>query len=231
MNSVRSRVAELDTLAFDYDGTLASNGVISEPTRLALANCVRHGVKLILATGRALHDVRTIVNDLALFQWVVAENGAVLFEPHSGRTVDLGAPPPAPLLEQLAAMNIPYGMGRIVVGISAAHAPAVQRVLNRERLQLHIVLNKDSAMILPRAVTKGSGLAQALRVTNREHAKVGAFGDAENDLSLFDHAAVAIAPGNSLDAVKRAAHLVLDEANGAGVSRFLTVHWPVRGGH
>jgi len=44
-------------LATDYDGTLATNGKVSEGTLDALKRLQKSGRKLILVTGRQLEDL------------------------------------------------------------------------------------------------------------------------------------------------------------------------------
>src|SRR5207237_1742809 len=70
-------------LACDYDGTLALNGLVDEPTLAALERLLASGRKLLLVTGRELADLHTIFPHLNLFQRVAAETGALLFRPGS----------------------------------------------------------------------------------------------------------------------------------------------------
>ena len=84
---------KLAAIAIDYDGTMASNGVIDPDVRQAIAEVRRSGILVMLATGRRLDDLRRVLTDLASFDLIVAENGAVLQFPASGRHVVLGHPP------------------------------------------------------------------------------------------------------------------------------------------
>jgi len=68
-------------LACDYDGTLASDGRVAEPTLEALRRLRASGRKLVLVTGRELEELISVFPDLDLFEWVVAANGALLYEP------------------------------------------------------------------------------------------------------------------------------------------------------
>ena len=51
------------------------------PTLKALEDFKRSGRKLILVTGRELPDLRRVFSRLDLFDRVVAENGALLYDP------------------------------------------------------------------------------------------------------------------------------------------------------
>jgi haloacid dehalogenase-like hydrolase len=81
-------------LATDYDGTLAHDGEVDGPTVGALEEFRRTGRKLILATGRELPDIERVFSRLDLFDRVVAENGALLFDPATKKETPLAPPPP-----------------------------------------------------------------------------------------------------------------------------------------
>ena len=67
-------------LATDYDGTLARDGLVDDATPDALA-FRRSGRRLLLVTGRELPDLVRVFPRIDLFDRVVVENGALLFEP------------------------------------------------------------------------------------------------------------------------------------------------------
>ena len=68
-------------LATDFDGTIATDAVVDEPTLAALGRLRSANVRTLLVTGRHLTDFEPMGSFLALFDIVVGENGAVLFEP------------------------------------------------------------------------------------------------------------------------------------------------------
>src|SRR5215813_9102810 len=69
--------------AADYDGTLATDGRVDEATVRALEELKASGRKLLLVTGRHLPDLQRVFARLELFDCVVAENGALLYDPAS----------------------------------------------------------------------------------------------------------------------------------------------------
>jgi hypothetical protein len=79
-------------LVTDYDGTLATDGVADESTLSALERLRMSGRRAILLTGRQLDDLLTVCPRLSLFDYVVAENGAVLYEPRTRQQTLLGPP-------------------------------------------------------------------------------------------------------------------------------------------
>ena len=90
-------------LATDYDGTLAHDGRVDEPTLAALERLRQSGRRLVLVTGRELEDLQKTFARLDLFERVVAENGALLYRPAAKEEKVLGAAPPRPFLEMLRA--------------------------------------------------------------------------------------------------------------------------------
>ena len=90
-------------IATDYDGTLAHDGQVDEPTIDALLRARAAGLATILVTGRELADLFNTFAHAALFDRIVAENGAVLYQPATQQLRALSVPPPPRLLERLAA--------------------------------------------------------------------------------------------------------------------------------
>ncbi len=87
-------------LAVDYDGTIADDGRIAPDVRSAIEEVRSSGVITILVTGRILSDLRRLMGDFGLFDAIVAENGAVLTFPHTGRSSILCNPPPPIFVER-----------------------------------------------------------------------------------------------------------------------------------
>src|SRR5579871_3732047 len=102
-------------LVCDYDGTLATGETAGSQVIEALMSASEAGTRLVLATGRELPDIRRVLPEIELFQWVVAENGAVLFEPATGVKEVLGAPPPDSFFQELRQRGIgPVVRGEVI---------------------------------------------------------------------------------------------------------------------
>lgn len=80
-------------LCTDYDGTIATHGIVDEPTIDALTRLRESGRKLIMVTGREIGDLISVFPRLDLFELVVAENGALLYQPSTREHKPLGDPP------------------------------------------------------------------------------------------------------------------------------------------
>ena len=96
----------ISCLATDYDGTLANDGVVDDATVDALVAFKRSGRKLLLATGRELPDLVRVFPRIDLFDRVVAENGALLFEPATKKETPLGPEPSPELVETLRKKGV-----------------------------------------------------------------------------------------------------------------------------
>src|SRR5213082_2179184 len=117
-------------LACDYDGTLASDRRIAPQTMRALGRVRDSGRRIVLVTGRQLDDLLGACPGIDFFDWVVAENGAVLYEPRGKRVDDLAAPPPAACLAALERAGVPFSTGRVVVATVVPHQTAVRRAIH-----------------------------------------------------------------------------------------------------
>jgi HAD superfamily hydrolase (TIGR01484 family) len=80
-------------LACDYDGTIATDGRVDKATIEAFKRLRESGRKLILVTGRHLEDLLKVFPDIALFDRVVVENGALLYRPATREEKALGGVP------------------------------------------------------------------------------------------------------------------------------------------
>jgi hydroxymethylpyrimidine pyrophosphatase-like HAD family hydrolase len=175
-------------LATDYDGTLASHGVVDAATLEALERFKATGRRLILVTGRELPDLKRCFPQLGIFDRVVAENGALLYDPVSRQETVIAEPPPAAFVQRLRERNVaPLSVGRVIVATWEPHGATVLEVIRDLGLELQIIFNKGAVMVLPAGVNKATGLAAILHELELSAHSVVAVGDAEN-YQAFLHA-------------------------------------------
>src|SRR5262245_4133329 len=93
-------------LATDYDGTLATHGLVEQRMIDALDRLAASGRKLVLVTGRELDDLMRVFTRVDRFDRVVAENGAVLFRPDTGARRALAPPPPPEFASELRRRSV-----------------------------------------------------------------------------------------------------------------------------
>src|SRR6185437_3841352 len=93
-------------LATDYDGVLASHGQPSTNAIAAIQRLRMSGRRAILITGRRLENLRENFANLSLFDYIVAENGATVYEPRTREETLLAKPPPAEFIERLKELGV-----------------------------------------------------------------------------------------------------------------------------
>ncbi|HLV68750.1 MAG TPA: HAD-IIB family hydrolase [Polyangiaceae bacterium] len=209
-------------LACDYDGTIAHHGVVSEETVRALKKAAQSGRKLVLVTGRELHDLLAAFPEADVFDCIVAENGGVLYEPATREERPLAPPPPPALISTLHERGVhPLSIGRVVVATWEPHETVVLEAIRDLELDLHVSFNKGAVMVLPDGVNKKSGLEAALhRLGLSLHNTVGV-GDAENDHAFLTVCECAVAVANALHSVKEECDWVTAQERGAGVEELV----------
>jgi len=204
--------------ATDYDGTVAHDGRVNEPTLRALERLRDAGFRIILVTGREVRDICAVFPETGLCDRVVAENGAVLYRPARGEEIVLGERPPSALLEALRSRGVgPFSVGECIVAMEIEHQKAVLDAIHELHLSWQVILNKGTLTILPAGVDKGSGLSVALAELGITAWEVVAVGDAENDLPFVEMCGFSAAVANALPILKEHSNLVTRGERGAGV--------------
>jgi hydroxymethylpyrimidine pyrophosphatase-like HAD family hydrolase len=205
-------------LAADYDGTLASGGTIAEDTWAAIGRLRGSGRKILLVTGREVDDLLSVCPHLDRFDHVVAENGGVLYRPATRQCILLAPPPPKAFIQALRDRHLQHlSLGRVIVATVEPFENVVLEVICDLGLELQVIFNKGSVMVLPAGVNKASGLKAALEELGLSPHNVAAIGDAENDyafLSLCEFSAVV---ANGLPMLKEHADIVTTGEDGKGV--------------
>jgi HAD superfamily hydrolase (TIGR01484 family) len=113
-------------LATDYDGTLAQHGAVEAVTLDALARFKSTGRRLILVTGRELPHIEKAFLHLKMFDRVVAENGAVIYDPGTEKERLIAPGPTALFVARLRELNVtPLSVGRSIVATWEPHQATV----------------------------------------------------------------------------------------------------------
>jgi len=205
-------------LACDYDGTLARDGVVGLPTLAALDRFRGSGRLLFLVTGRELLDLQNVCRALEKFEWVVAENGPLLYRPADHFSQLLCAPASPQLAQKLAEAQVePLSMGGAIIATREPHQALAVEIIKQLGLELQVIFNKGAVMILPTGVNKATGLTAALEQMNIAIQHVVGVGDAENDHVFLEMCGTGVAVANALPMLKEHADLVTEAARGQGV--------------
>jgi HAD superfamily hydrolase (TIGR01484 family) len=205
-------------LACDYDGTIAHHGRVDAETVSVLRRFKETGRRLVLVTGRELGDLKQVFPDIDIFDLLVVENGAVVYDPHHEEEHVLSPPPPEEFVHRLTLRGVqPLSVGRSIVATWEPHQTTVLETIQELGLELQIIFNKGAVMILPSGVNKAAGLAAALARLELSFHNVVGVGDAENDHAFLKACGCAAAVFNALPAVRETADIKLARDHGAGV--------------
>jgi HAD superfamily hydrolase (TIGR01484 family) len=212
------RLMRYFALVCDYDGTIALHGRVDDLTLEALKRLRASGRKLLLVTGRELDDLMRVFPHVHLFDRIVAENGALVYEPGTREVQPLADAPPDEFVRELERRGVaPLSVGRVIVASWEPNAPIVFQVIHDMGLELQVIFNKGAVMVLPSGVNKATGLQRALDgLKLSPHNTVGV-GDAENDHAFLAACECAVAVANALESVKARVDFVTAADHGAGV--------------
>ncbi len=204
-------------IATDYDGTLACNGRVAPQTIAGLEQWRESGGKLILVTGRELPSLRSVFSSLHLFDSIVAENGALLYDPLTGEERLLCPEVSCELVAHLRRQGVPLSVGKCIVATVRPHDVAVLPAIRQLNLSLQVIFNNESVMILPRGTNKSTGLSAVLSDLGLLSQNVVGIGDAENDHDLLTLCGCSVAVANAIPALRQRADVVTHGSYGAGV--------------
>ena len=209
-------------LVTDYDGTIAIDGKMADAAVTSIERLHTSGRHAILVTGRRLEDLLAILPHVQLFDYVVAENGAVVYEPRTRRETVLANPLPPEFIERLRALGVkPIEVGRVVVATWLPHHNAVLQAIQETGLELHVIFNRAAVLVLPTGVNKATGMEYALRKLGLSPHEAVGIGDAENDYSFLDRCECAVAVANAVPTIRKLAAFVTKREVGQGVAELI----------
>jgi len=108
-------------------------------------------------------------------------------------------------------------VGRVIVATVEPHEVAVLQTIKAMGLELEMIFNKGSVMILQTGVNKATGLRSGLARMGLSTREVIAVGDAENDHAFLRICGCGIAVANALPTLKERADFVTVRPHGEGV--------------
>ena len=172
-------------IATDYDGTIATDGLIDPAVRQAISTARKRGVLVVIVTGGILSELRYVAGCLDFVDGIVAENGAVIAL-SNGHVSLLGNAPSLSLISRLTEPGIDFKVGRFVIDMDADFAGVAIELIRELELPLAITFNRGRMLLLPASCSKSSGLRELLETLGASvHNAVG-IGDAENDHELLN---------------------------------------------
>ena len=209
-------------VATDFDGTLAEDGRVSDETRAAIVRVRKSGRRVILITGRELDNLQEVFPSLDLFDVVVAENGALVYDPVTRAEKFLGPPLSASFIKELQRDGVrPLSVGRRIVATVRPHEKKVCQVIRELHLDLQVIFNREAVMVLFKGIDKGAGLKAVMTEFGVPSNSVLGFGDAENDYAFLGLCGFSVAVANAIPSLKERVDLVTVGSCGAGVVEVL----------
>jgi hypothetical protein len=156
--------------------------------------------------------------NVQVFTRIVAENGALSFDPSTRIERQLAEPPPPQFMRALEERRVsPLSAGEIIVATHEPHQATVLDVIRELGMASQLIFNKGSVMVLPSGVDKGTGLAFVLEELGLSPHNVVAVGDAENDHAFLQRSEFAAAVQNALPLLKQRADWVTEGEASEGV--------------
>ncbi len=179
------------------------------------------GKKLILITGRTLDDLRAVFREIPVFDLVVGENGAVLLDPRTASEEALCPPLPVAFVNELQKRKVPFSAGKRVLATHRPYEITIQKVIRELRVDINVILNRESVMILPGGIDKGFGFDVAVGRLRVEASEIVGIGDAENDSAFLRRCGFSVAVANAIDSLKREVEYVTEAEDGGGASEII----------
>jgi hydroxymethylpyrimidine pyrophosphatase-like HAD family hydrolase len=198
-------------IAAGFDGTLAQEGACDPRCVHALRLLGASGRKLILVSGRELRDLLERMPDMDVFDFVIAENGAVMYRPATRESAILGQAPSELLVQELQRVGIqPLSVGNAVIRTTRENREKVSKTLHRLELDIQLVEDRVALMMVPADVSPVCGVQTALGELGLSPRNLLAVGDHTADSGLFRFAQYSIAVANATNDAKRIADRVTD---------------------
>jgi len=97
----------------------------------------------------------------------------------------------------------------------------VAKAIGELGLDLQVILNRESVMVLPAGVDKSTGFRAAMAELRLPAASVIGIGDAENDYAFLSLCGFSVAVANAIPSLKERVHAVTSGDDGAGVVEIL----------
>ena len=208
-------------LATDYDGTLATDGELCTTAISAMERLRMSGRRVVLVTGRRLEDLLGVCRRIDLFDYAVAENGALIYTPRTRAQTLLGKPVPIELTKRLTSMGVAYETGRVIISTWVPNQTSVLQAIQDTGLELTITFNRGAVMVVPPGINKATGLDYALRMLGLSFHEVVGIGDAGNDHSFLERCECAVAVGNAEVPIRQLADFTTHGADGHGVAELI----------
>lgn len=139
----------ISVIATDFDGTISAGDRLAPDAGRALRRWREAGRFTVLVSGRPFEFLHDLQDREQVFDLIVAENGAVLYDPQTDEMrLPFGQVPRA-LLDELDRLEIPLWRGVAIAGTRLPYDDAVWVASRELGLSVHVETNRNEVMILP----------------------------------------------------------------------------------
>src|SRR5204863_9128718 len=166
-------------------------------------------------------EFKLVCPDIRHCDIVVTENSPLLYWPTTGRIKVLAETASAGFVQELRARGVPVAVGRVIVATVEPYEITVLQTIKAMRLELEVIFNKGSVMVLPTGVNKATGLREGLSRLGLSARRVIGVGDAENDHAFLRICGCSIAVANALPSLKERADFITEHPYGEGVTELI----------
>lgn len=206
-------------VAVDYDRTITDETLRAHPEAIeTLREARRRGIRTALVTGRFYSFVDKFrARHPGAVDDFVAENGCIGLV--DGRKEVLCEPDGREgLLTRVKALPVAWAAGEVVISVEAL---ARDRVLPLLPPGFEAIPNVDALMVVPRGVSKATGLAWLQKRLGIVRSETAGIGDGENDVCFRDLCGFVGTPANGVPGMKAVADVVASKGYGAGTAEIL----------
>jgi hydroxymethylpyrimidine pyrophosphatase-like HAD family hydrolase len=215
----------IGVLVFDYDGTLTlEDGQLPPVSQPVLKEVYEKKLALLgIVSGREISFLKQVNNSFGhLFSFLVAENGAVLYFSDSDELAIVGREWSQRARLLFSEADFPIQFWEIIGSSRRENSYKITKLLKISGMEAKLVPNKNSVMVVPPNVDKGTGVASAVaHFGETSEILLTCFGDGENDVALFGPADIRVAVSNAVPQLKRIADVVTEKEGGYGVEEYL----------
>ena len=234
----------IQCIALDLDRTtLNGEGKLSQENREAIQDAIRHGIEVVVASGRALCSLPKEILEIPGIRYAITSNGAAVYEIHSGkclRQYKMTENSVKQIIELTEALPVAYEVfidgtayGQEAYIQDPVRFGATQKAISYIQTTRRPVKDMKAFIFDHRQVLdsmdiveisykksgKHMGAAFLLEYLGMNRENLAAFGDGDNDAELLRYAKLGFAVENGTEACKHAADELVPSHDADGVAR------------
>jgi len=220
-------MGKIRLVAVDIAGTLTDDRRRLYPEVIyALRKLEGAGIPVSIATGNSLMVAYKLAHYFGLTGPVIAENGAVVYDPKLRKRILIGDPEIGRRAMDLIVRELgltPSFTNRyrdvdfIFEKDREIDVDRIRKLCEEKKLEVRISDSKFLIHVCDKKVNKGTGLIEACKLRGIPITQVAAIGDSWIDIEMLKIVGLPIAVANSPEELKKVAKIVTRKPDGLGV--------------